>query len=253
MKASGRKPPGAPRRRTVAIVAAAGIGRRFGGTRNKQYVGLAGRPVLAWSLAALQACPLIDEIIPVVHEQELGATADLLDRFGGAKILRVVPGGKERQDSVLNGLAAIADDSCIVVIHDGARPLVAPETVAAAIQALEGVDGAVVAMPVKDTIKQAVAGAGDCLVALTLDRTRLWIIQTPQVFLYETLKAAMERAKKEGFFGTDDAAVIERYGGSVRIIAGSSRNIKITTPEDLLIAEAFLAMPEGGTTGQDFG
>ncbi len=249
MKTSGKKTSSVPRRRTVAIVAAAGIGRRFGDTRNKQYVELAGRPVLAWSLAALQACPLIDEILPVVHEQELGATADLLARFGSAKILRIVPGGKKRQDSVLNGLAAISDASCLVVIHDGARPLVAPETVAAAIQALDGVDGVVVGVPARDTIKQTVAAAGDYRVAQTLDRAGLWIIQTPQVFLYESLKPALERAKKEGFFGTDDASVIERYGGSVRIIAGSSRNIKITTPEDLLIAEAFLSMPEGGNSG----
>ncbi|KAF0184188.1 MAG: 2-C-methyl-D-erythritol 4-phosphate cytidylyltransferase [Nitrospirae bacterium] len=246
MKNSKNRVPGVPPRRTVAVVAAAGIGKRFGGSLSKQYVELAGRPVLFWSLAALHACDLIDEIIPVVHEQEFAATSALIDRYGIGKVLRIVPGGKERQDSVMNGLSALPEGAGIVVIHDGARPLIAPETIAAAIHALEGYDGAVVAVPVKDTVKEAISGAGRPCVAQTLDRSRLWAIQTPQVFYYETLKTALERAMREGFFGTDDASVVERYGGSVTIVKGSYRNIKITTPEDILIAEAFLKSPEGG-------
>lgn len=238
--------PGTARRRTVAIVAAAGLGKRFGGALNKQYVELAGRPVLAWSLATLAACPLIDEIIPVVHEQELAATATLIDTYRIGKILRVVPGGKERQDSVMNGLGALQDEAAVVVIHDGARPLIAPEIIAAAIHALEGADGTVVAVPVKDTIKEASAGDAGPRVVQTLARSRLWAVQTPQVFQCGMLKSALERAKRDAFFGTDDAAVVERYGGSITIVEGSYRNIKITTPEDILIAEAFLKMPEGG-------
>ncbi|HSW63049.1 MAG TPA: 2-C-methyl-D-erythritol 4-phosphate cytidylyltransferase [Dissulfurispiraceae bacterium] len=248
MKNSKNRMTDAPHRRTVAVVAAAGMGKRFGGFMNKQYVELAGRPVLFWSLSALQACDLIDEIIPVVQEQEFAATTALIDRYGIGKVMRIVPGGKERQDSVMNGLASLPECAGIVVVHDGARPLIAPETIAAAIHALDGFDGAVVAVPVKDTVKEAIHEADRQRVTQTLDRSRLWAIQTPQVFYCETLKTALERARREGFFGMDDAAVVERYGGSVIIVKGSYRNIKITTPEDLLIAEAFLKSPEGGSS-----
>ncbi|HMK43653.1 MAG TPA: 2-C-methyl-D-erythritol 4-phosphate cytidylyltransferase [Dissulfurispiraceae bacterium] len=232
-----------PSPHTVAIIAAAGIGKRFGRDRSKQFVPLAGKPVLIWSLEALAASNLIDEIIPVVHSDEIESTVALLNRFKIPKILRVVPGGRERQDSVMNGLAAAPPKTEIVVVHDGARPLVATRHVDAAISALHEIDGVVLGVPVKDTIKDAERDHYGAIVLKTIERSRLWAIQTPQVFRRELLFSSLQRAQAEGFIGTDDASVIERYGGTVRIVVGSYRNIKITTPEDLCVAEALLSAP----------
>lgn len=228
----------------AAVVAAGGIGSRFGGSKNKQFVSLRGKPVLAWSLEALQSCELIHSIIIVVHENEISATRSMVKEYACSKVSQVVTGGRERQDSVYNGLKAANNATDIVVIHDGARPLVAPEIISEAILGLEGYDGTLTAVPVKDTIKESLSGSSLPVVDHTLDRSRLWSVQTPQVFRYTTLLHALVQAKKDGFSGTDDASFVEHYGGKIRIISGSYKNIKITTPEDLAVAEAFIALPD---------
>lgn len=229
----------------IALIAAAGVGSRFGGTRNKQFVNLGGKPILLWSLKVFQASDHIDEIIPIVHEHELAATTALIEKHSLSKVLKVVPGGKERYDSVYNGLIAAGNTAEIVVIHDGARPFISSDIISQAILGLKGCDGTITAVPVKDTIKEALKKGSHTEVTCTHDRSRLWSVQTPQAFRYETLLSALDRAKKEGFSGTDDASYIEHYGGIIRIISGSYKNIKITTPEDILVAEAFLsALPE---------
>lgn len=228
----------------VAVVAAGGIGSRFGGSRNKQFVSLRGKPILVWSLEALQSCELINNIILVVHEKEISSTRSLVNESACSKVSQVIAGGRERQDSVYNGLKAAGNSTDIVVVHDGARPLISPEIISEAILGLEGYDGTLIAVPVKDTIKETLSGPSEPIVNNTLDRSRLWSVQTPQVFCYTTLLQALEQAKRDCFSGTDDASFVEHYGGKIKVISGSYKNIKITTPEDLAIAEAFIALPD---------
>ena len=222
-----------------AIVPAAGLGRRFGAGENKSLYEFMGKPLVVWALQALQSVDEIGEIIPVVKEEDVNAAADLVERYKIAKVRHIVPGGRERQDSVYNGLRALDKETSIVVIHDGARPLVDGLLIKNSISELDSFDGIVAGVPVKDTIKE-VKGKGledGLMVRRTLDRNVLWAIQTPQTFHYAKIREAHCKAHAEGFYATDDAALIEYYGGRVRIIEGSYLNLKITTLEDINIAE----------------
>jgi 2-C-methyl-D-erythritol 4-phosphate cytidylyltransferase len=224
--------------RIVAVVPSAGIGKRFGGGTNKTFVTLGGRPLLLWALETLNAAPEVREIIPVIKEADMEYAIDLLERHSIPKVKRIAPGGEERQDSVYHGLNLIDDNKCIVLVHDGVRPLIDPAVIGAAARQLKDCDGVVVGVPVKDTIKEASGGE----VKQTLARDRLWAVQTPQLFPCKTIREAYSRAMKESFYSTDDSALVEKYGGRVRIVMGSYANIKVTTPEDLMIAELFLRM-----------
>lgn len=240
------------KKKVFAIVPAAGIGKRFGPEKNKPFFSLAGKPIIVWSLEILQSLPEITEIIPVVKEEDLMATAELIEQYDLGKIRQVVPGGKERQDSVYNGLQVIQDDKSIVLIHDGGRPFADSGMLSNAIREVEGWDGVVAGVPVKDTIKEAAdAGSSDggAVVCQTLNRDVLYAIQTPQVFPFKVIMEAHEKARGEKFYGTDDASLVERCGGRIKIVAGSYRNIKITTPEDLYIAEALIRIQDSGYRG----
>ncbi|MFO0753062.1 MAG: 2-C-methyl-D-erythritol 4-phosphate cytidylyltransferase [Thermodesulfovibrionales bacterium] len=241
-------------KKVAAIIPAAGLGKRFGSRGGKTLHLLSGRPLLAWVLEVFQQCGMIDEILPVLKSEDRDAGWALVERYGITKVRRIVPGGDERQDSVFNGIEALGEEPSAVVIHDGARPLVEGFLIERALEGLKGYDGAVAGVPVKDTIKaakpsspaQAAPGQhggapeSEAVVEGTLDRMTLWAIQTPQAFPLDRIREAHRRARAEGFYGTDDAALIERYGGAVRIVMGSYRNIKVTTPEDILVAEALL-------------
>ena len=157
------------------------------------------------------------------------------------KVKRIAPGGNERQNSVYNGLKYIDDKKCSVLIHDGVRPFIDTAVTREALRQLSDCDGVVLGVPVKDTIKEVKEGT----VQRTLRRDTLWAIQTPQLFSYKPLYNAFVHAMKDTYFSTDDAALVEKYGGRLKIIKGSYTNIKITTPEDLLIAEALLEMRQG--------
>jgi 2-C-methyl-D-erythritol 4-phosphate cytidylyltransferase len=236
-------------KRVIAIVPAAGLGKRFGSNKNKLFSLLAGKPVLIWSLELLQSVPEITEIIPVVKEEDLMMSAALTEDYGIRKVKQIVPGGKERQDSVYCGLSTISDDKAIVLIHDGGRPFADSDIIADAIRQVEGCDGVVAGVPVKDTIKEVAeetrgAEVANVFVGRTLDRSVLYAIQTPQVFPFRVIMQAHEKARDDRFIGTDDASLVERYGGRVKIVAGSYRNIKITTSEDIFVAEALLRMRE---------
>lgn len=222
----------------IAIVPAAGLGRRFGDGTKKPFITLRGRPLVVWTLQALAAVPEISEIIPVIKDEDMDLAVSVLEQHGVPKVRRIAPGGKERQDSIFHGLKLIKGFTGAVVVHDGVRPLIEPGTVQEALRQLTDCDGVVVGVPVKDTIKELDNG----LVVRTLRRDILWQAQTPQIFRYGTLLSAYERACGENFYATDDAALVERYGGRVRMVAGSYTNLKITTPEDVQVAEAFMAM-----------
>jgi len=222
----------------LALIVAAGKGTRMGKEGGKQFLPLAGKPVLAHTLISFQQASSIDAIVVVVAEENFEKCLSVIDKHDVMKVDRVVIGGDERQDSVYNGLQAAMEFGQInlMAIHDGARPLIKPELIDEAVAVLDDCDGAVVGIPAKDTIKLVHEG----YIIETLNRASTWQIQTPQVFRFETLLYAHERAKSEGYYGTDDAVLVERNGGRIKVVLGSDENIKITTPSDLAIAEAIL-------------
>jgi len=212
-----------------AIIVAAGAGRRFGAA--KQFALLKGRPLYEWSLKAFEGHEAVEGIILVLPAEGLG----LRQPAPGGKLREVVAGGQERQDSVWNGFRCVpAGEDRVVLVHDGARPLVSPELISRVIRAAGEKGAAVPGLPIEDTIKEA---RGDA-VWRTLDRASLVRVQTPQGFLYPWLGRALEEAASGGFTGTDEAMLVERAGKNVALVAGDLKNIKITTPLDLRIAEA---------------
>ena len=223
-----------------AVLLAAGNSTRMGGSRSKVLEELGGRPALCRSLEVLDRCPLIGEICLVCREQD---RADMLPLTSGlATPVRVVPGGAQRQDSVEQGVEALTGPWEYVAIHDGARPLVTEEVLAAVCRDAMAHGAATAAVPSKDTCKLA-DEAG--FVAATPARDRLWAVQTPQAFSLVLYRKALEKARAAGQNYTDDCQLIEAAGGSVKLTMGDYRNIKLTTPEDLLAARAYLG-GEGG-------
>lgn len=221
----------------TAVIAAAGQGTRMGSAVNKQLLHLAGRPVLAVTLEVFQHCPEIQEIIVVASAEEISSYRRLVREYGLDKVSRLVLGGAQRQESVARGLAQLQPECDLVAVHDGARPLLLAADLARVLPAAATVGAALLGVPVKDTLK-VVDGAG--FVAATPDRSSLWAVQTPQVFRKSILLQAHARAAAEGFLGTDESALVERCGYPVQVVRGSYENIKITTPEDLILAEGIL-------------
>jgi len=217
-----------------ALIPAAGRGERLGRGSNKAFVEVAGRPLLAHTLSIFQACEPIDEIVIVTGRDEIEPARRLAGRFGISKVSAVVVGGEHRQESVKAGLKRVTCE--IVAIHDAARPMITVEIIERSIEAAARVGACIVAVPVIDTIKSCEDG----FVERTIDRARLYSVQTPQTFRTEMIKTAYERAFADGHYATDDSALIERLGGTVEIVEGSYDNIKITTPFDLDLAEARL-------------
>jgi len=215
--------------KTVAIIVAGGVGKRMG--QPKQFLKIAGKPMLAWTVAAFQRVKAVDGIILVVAQDQL----DLAEKIKASKIIAVVPGGKLRQDSVRNGLAALPKGVQVVLIHDGARPAVLAETINATIREAKQHGAAIAAVPVKDTIKRV--AKHEARVTETVDRDGLWAAQTPQTFTVALIKKAYEQLKHNV---TDDAAAVEMFGIPVRVVMGSYTNLKVTTPDDLPVAAALL-------------
>jgi len=225
-------------KKNVAIVLAAGQGKRMKSNIQKQYLLIKNKPVLYYTLSAFETSPLISEIILVTGKDEIEyCREEIVKKYGFQKVHKIIAGGKERYHSVYEGLQAI-DEADYVYIHDGARPFVDEEIIERACEAVEKYQACVAGMPVKDTIKIA-DEAG--YASETPDRRRVWQVQTPQVFEYKLIKNAYDRlmeTEPEGI--TDDAMVVEiMTRHKVKMVEGSYRNIKITTPEDLDIAELF--------------
>lgn len=233
------------KRKVTAIIPAAGLGKRFGEGSNKTFQTLGGKPIVLWVLEAFESIDAVEEVIPVFKKDDADDGRDLIERSGISKVKRIAPGGKERQDSVYNGLKLVDKKTTIVVIHDGVRPLIEKSVVEESINQLRNCDGVVAGVPLKDTIKEVRCQGKDILVKKTLNRRVLWAIQTPQVFKYNVLYKAYKKAMDERFCSTDDSAIVERYSGKVKVIMGSYANIKITTPEDLDIAEMLLKKRAG--------
>jgi 2-C-methyl-D-erythritol 4-phosphate cytidylyltransferase len=223
----------------AAVIVAGGSGHRMGGDTRKQYLGLRGKPVLRWTLEAVAAPGVIDDVVLVVPQGDVGVCRRLvIDPWGEAGAVRLVAGGAERQASVYNGVRACPPGTRIVVVHDGVRPFVTPEILRACIEGARRWGGAIAGVAAVDTLKR-VDDQGRILA--TVDRSPVRLAQTPQAFRFDLLRKAHEAALADGFAGTDDAQLVERIGGEVRVVAGSSRNVKLTRPDDLILAEAFLA------------
>ncbi len=241
------------KKKVIAIVPAAGLGKRFSPSVRKPFAHITDLPVLIHTLKRLQEIKSVTEIIPVLREEDIGKGLKLIKAHNLNKIKRIVPGGSERQDSVYNALCLIEKnpssppfskggkgrflDDDLILIHDGVRPIISTDLVERLLNEVKGMVGVIPALPVKETLKE-VNKKG--VVLSTLNREKFYVVQTPQVFPYKVIKKAYDKAYKDGYYATDDAALVERIGGKVKIIAGSPFNIKITTPEDLKMAEFFI-------------
>ena len=225
--------------KVTAIIVAGGSGKRMGMAIKKQYILLNKKEVLTHTLEVFNKSDLIDTIILVVSEEEIEKVKiEIVEKYALHKVKKIVAGGAERQDSVYNGLMATSEDTKYVMIHDGARPFIKEAVLKKALEVTLEKEATVVAVPVKDTIK--IVDNKENKVIDTPDRSTLWSIQTPQTFTKKLLLKAYEYAKRESLVVTDDSMLVEAYGKSVYIVEGDYTNIKITTPEDLIIGEALL-------------
>ena len=226
--------------KAAAIIPAGGLGKRMGTGTPKQFVCLAGIPLLVHTVRAFEQVAEISAIIVAVPMDYLPLTRQLAAQYGLAKV-KVVAGGALRQDSVQAGLAQVPPECDFVAVHDGARPLISPALIRACLSAAEKTGAAMAAIPVKDTIKEV---AADQTIVRTIDRKTLWQAQTPQVVRTATLKQAFAAAAEKSFIGTDEASFLELIKVPMSVVEGSEQNIKITRPDDLLIAEAILMKKE---------
>jgi len=221
----------------VALLLAAGRGERFGHELPKAFVPLAGRPLILHALEALARVPELDRIVPVAAAEELPRLREVLAEAGPQpKLSEPVAGGAARQDSVRAGVAALAEDAEWVAVHDAARCLVRPETVSRAIAVARREGAAILAVPTRDTIKRVLGTR----IVETPSRAECWAAQTPQIFRVELLREALAKAEADGYLGTDDAELVERLGVAVHVVPGDSDNLKLTHPEDLVVAERIL-------------
>ncbi|SCW73408.1 2-C-methyl-D-erythritol 4-phosphate cytidylyltransferase [Paenibacillus tianmuensis] len=216
------------------VVVAAGRGSRMRTQESKQYLLLDGKPILVHTLELFDRLEAVSDVVLVTGADDVERCRGYIETYGLRKVKRVIPGGKERQDSVYQGLLALDGAVRWVMVHDGVRPFADREHIVACLDKAIETEAAVLAVPVKDTIK-IVDGEG--LIQATPDRRSLWAIQTPQAFRFSLLREAHERAREEGFVGTDDAMLVERLGVRVAVVEADYYNIKITTPEDLPWAE----------------
>jgi len=211
----------------------------MGGSVPKQFLALGGQPLILHSLRVLQASSAIEEVILAVPQSEMDyCLNEIVAKHRFTKVTKVVPGGQERQDSVRHALEAVHDGVDVVLVHDAVRPFLTEHMVEEVVKAARAKGAAIIALPMKDTVKQVGA---DHVVERTMDRQSLWLAQTPQAFRRDWLLAAHRKAHAEGIRATDDAYLIEWAGHPVCVVEGSGENIKITRPEDMVIGEAILA------------
>lgn len=225
----------------IAIIPAAGSGSRFGGQIPKQFIEIAGAPIIVHTLRRFEECEVIGAIVVALRREEIERFEKALSVHEIRKPVRLVAGGAERSDSILNALGAAKEfQPDVVAVHDAVRPFVTPERISAVITRAREIGAAILAQPATDTIKEVEDG----LIRRTLDRRRIWRAQTPQAFRYDLLMRANEDARAANLpaaMATDDSFLVERLGAPVAIVEGMANNIKITTPEDLILAEKLLS------------
>jgi 2-C-methyl-D-erythritol 4-phosphate cytidylyltransferase len=234
--------------KVVVIIPAAGFGTRMASGRRttepapaKQFTELGGAPILIHTLRKFAASPRVAEIFVALRKNEIRAFRERLGWEALGKRVELVEGGEHRQHSVANALAVVrAAPDDIVLVHDAVRPLVTEEIIAGVIRGVEEFGAAIAGVPAVDTVKQVERTAEGARIIATLPRERVVLAQTPQGFRYHVLKRAFDEAQADGFTGTDEASLIERSGHPVAVVMGSHRNIKITTPADLELAEFYL-------------
>lgn len=224
-----------------AIIPSAGSGKRMNSEIKKQFLKIENKEIVTLTLEKFQDSPIIDEIIVVTSVEDIIRTEELVAKNSLTKVVKIVAGGSERQDSIQNGLDAISPETTIVLVHDGARPFVTEDIIGRCVQGVINKKAVIAAVPIKDTIKKV--HAGGC-VSETLKRHELWSIQTPQGFSRELIIRAYNNAREHNFHGTDDASLLEFLGAEVTVIEGSYENIKITTSEDLLYGEFLMEKNE---------
>ncbi len=223
--------------KTKAIIVAAGRGERIEGNIPKQFIQIKKKPVLAYTVEKFERCELVDEIVLVVPEDYMSfCSYNVIDVYDFRKVKRILSGGRERQDSAYKGLSALPGNTDMVVIHDGVRPFVSSEKIRMMIELCEKEKAVILALPIKETVKEV----EDEYVITTLNRGKLWIAQTPQVFEYKLISDAYRKAIEDGFVGTDDSSLVERLGFKVKVLEGEYENIKITSAKDLALAERIL-------------
>jgi len=226
------------RPKVFAIIPAAGSGTRLGGRVKKQFLPLKGKPIIVHTLQRFEHCSDVDEIIVAVPESDVVDIEALLSRYRIHKVSKAIAGGQKRQDSVRNALNLItANDNDIILVHDAVRPFIDSKKISQVIKACKEFEAAVVAVQPKDTIRRSTGGG---FFDQTVDRTALWLVQTPQAFKAKLLFKAFDRAYEDKYYSTDEAALVERLGIKARIVEGSYDNIKITTLEDLELGALIL-------------
>ena len=220
---------------TAAVIVAAGKGKRMGTQVSKQFLEINGKPILAYTLDVFEHCPFLDRIVLVTAVENIEyCKREIVERYGFTKVKQLIPGGSERQFSVYNGLLALKGKTDLVLIHDGVRPFVKQEDILKTVETAAVYDACVLGVPVKDTIKVC---DEETVITDTPRRDTLWSIQTPQTFRYKLICDAYEKAIQQKIAGTDDSMLAEKNGTAVRVAMGSYDNIKITTMEDLYLAE----------------
>jgi 2-C-methyl-D-erythritol 4-phosphate cytidylyltransferase len=221
-------------RKNICIIVAAGRGKRINQRLPKQFLKIGDRPLVAYTIERFEGCSQIEEIVLVVPEDYLSfCQQEIVDRYGLKKVRRILAGGEHRQDSVWNGLKALPTNTNVVIVHDGVRPFVPQEKINEGINVCAHWRAVITAVPAKDTVKE-VRGLK---VVGTVDREKLYLVQTPQFFDYQLLMKAYKRANEEGKYYTDDSALVEALGEEVKVIEGSYENVKVTTSEDLEFAK----------------
>lgn len=226
--------------RVGAIIAAAGDGRRFskkGEKRKKQFILLGGKPLFLHSANCFFYSPIITKLIVVAPENNIEYCTDLLNGEFGANNIDVIAGGSERQESVYNAFSKIRSSVDAVIIQDGARPFINPKWIKSTIKKMKTHDGAIVALPSSDTLKFS----QNSIIEKTLDRSSIWRAQTPQTFKVDILDTAYDYARKKNFVGTDESQIVEMVGGQIALIKGSAFNLKLTTKNDLILAQEIFA------------
>jgi len=223
----------------IAVIAAAGNGERLNCHTSKMLAKILGRPLLSYTLDIFEKSRNIDEVILVVHKKDLEIIREeIIKKYKYKKVNKIIIGGLTRQESVYLGLCSIKDTDGIACIHDGARPLVEEWMIEKTIKTADEYDGAIMAVPVIETIKKVILKNG--LVEETVNRNKFWVVQTPQAFKIRYIQELYKKAQEQRLTTTDDASIVENYGGKVKIINSSRENIKVTTSVDILLAEILI-------------